>query len=210
MKDVQQAANDPTRIALSWWQDTRVRTAAQILFLVGMGAVAVLMKKITFPLGIPGHSGVLWLGALVAGRALVRRDGAGLLMGASMALWALPIGSNKPFVYNLGLYAAAGLTLDMVARLPRISIRHPLGAIFCGMMAHIVKFGFVAVPALVGGVTKKFMLVGPVESGLLHLAFGAAAGLLGWGAYWVGHRSRSNHQPPPKKTGKEANRTEAP
>ncbi len=78
------------------------------------------------------------------------------------------------------------------------------------MMAHMVKFGFVAVPALVSGVTKKFMLVGPVESGLLHLAFGAAAGLLGWGAYWVGHRSRSNHQPPPKKTGKEANRTEAP
>ncbi len=195
MKNVQQAANDPTRIALSWWQDTRVRTAAQILFLVGMGAVAVLMKKITFPLGIPGHSGVLWLGTLVAGRALVRRDGAGLLMGASMALWALPIGlNNKPFAYNLGLYAAAGLTLDIVARLPRISIRHPLGAIFCGMMAHIVKFGFVAVPALVSGVTKKFMLVGPVESGLLHLAFGAAAGLLGWGAYWVGQQRRSNQQ----------------
>jgi len=194
MKNVQPAAEDPTRIALSWWQDARVRTAAQILFLVGMGAVATLMKKITFPLGIPGHSGVLWLGALVAGRALVRRDGAGLLMGASMALWAIPIGSNKAFTYNLGLYAATGLTLDIVAKLPRISIRHPLGAIFCGMMAHMVKFGFVAIPALVGGVTKKFMLVGPVESGLLHLAFGAAAGLLGWGAYRVRQQRRRNQQ----------------
>jgi hypothetical protein len=202
MKNLQQASEDPARITLSWWQDTRVRTVAQILFLVGMGAVAVLMKNITFPLGIPGHSGVLWLGTLVAGRALVRRDGAGLLMGASMALWAIPIGSNKAFAYNLGLYAATGLTLDMVAKLPRISIRHPLGAIFCGMMAHTVKFGFVAVPALVGGVTKKFMLVGPVESGLLHLAFGAAAGLLGWGAYWVGHRSRSNQQAAKKDGGR--------
>jgi hypothetical protein len=209
MNNVQQAANDPTRIALSWWQDTRVRALAQILFLIGMGAVATLMKKITFPLGIPGHSGVLWLGTLVAGRALVRRDGAGLLMGASMALWAIPIGLNKPFTYNLGLYATTGLTLDIVARLPRISIRHPLGAIFCGMMAHMVKFGFIAVPALVSGVTKKFVLVGPVESGLLHLAFGAAAGLLGWGTYWVRHRSRSNHHAA-KKDGGEANRPEAP
>ncbi len=78
------------------------------------------------------------------------------------------------------------------------------------MMTHMVKFGFVAVPALVSGVTKKFMLVGPVESGLLHLAFGAAAGLLGWGAYRVWQQRRSNQQSPPKKTGKEANWPEAP
>jgi hypothetical protein len=169
-----------------------------------MGAVAVLMKKISLPLSIPGHSGVLWLGALVAGRVLIRRDGAGLLMGSSMALWALPIGLKHDFVYNLGLYAATGLTLDMVARLPRVSIRHPLGAIFCGMLAHMVKFGFIAVPALIGGVTKKFMLLGTVESGLLHLAFGAAAGLLGWGAYWAWR------QRPPKKPEKEANQPAAP
>jgi hypothetical protein len=172
-----------------------------------MGAVAVLMKKISFPLGIPGHSGVLWLGALVAGRALVRRDGAGLLMGASMALWAIPIGLKHDFTYNLSLYAATGLALDTVARLPRISIRHPIGAIFCGMLAHMVKFGFIAAAALTGGLTKKFMLFGLVESGLLHLAFGAAAGLLGWGAYWAWRNSRSQ---PPKKPEKEANQRQAP
>lgn len=205
MKNVPAVAKGPTQIALPWWQDARIRTLAQILFLIGVGAVAVLMKKISLPLSIPGHSGVLWLGALVAGRALVRRDGAGLLMGGSMALWAIPFGLKHDFIYNLGLYAATGLTLDMVARLPRISIRQPLGAMFCGMLAHMVKFGFIVTAALTAGVTKKFMLFGTVESGLLHLAFGATAGLLGWGAYRAWHRS-SNHQEPPK----EANQPAAP
>ncbi len=211
MKDTQPATEETSRIALSWWQDARVRLLAQVLFLIGMGLVATLMKKITFPLEIPGHSGVLWLGTLVAGRALIRRDGAGLLMGASMAMWAIPVGLKQGFIYNLGLYGASGLTLDMVARLPKISIRHPLGAIFCGMMAHMVKFGFIAYPVLVLGITnKKFMLVGPVETGLLHLAFGGAAGLLGWGAYWVWQKRRRSNQPSPKKPAQGASRPGTP
>ncbi len=61
-------------------------------------------------------------------------------MGASVALWAYPMAwMNLPeglatngFLYNIGLYGGTGLALDLLARLPKVNIRNPFGAIFCG------------------------------------------------------------------------------
>ena len=47
----------------------------------------------------------------------------------------------------------------------------------------MVKFGFIAGVALTSVVTKHFMVIGLAQSAGLHLAFGAVAGVVGWGAY---------------------------
>ena len=171
----------------SWWQDKRVRALAQVLCLIGIGGIAALAKRASLPLGIPGHSAILWLTPLVVGRALIRKDGAGTLMGISVALWGLPIGLGggvfHGFVHNLGLYGFTGLALDLSARLPHINIRNPFGAIFCGAIAHMIKFAFIVTAALTSSVTTHFLLVGFLKSAGLHLAFGAAAGLIGWLIY---------------------------
>ncbi len=177
-----------TNAVLSAWQDTRVRILLWVLFLIGMGALAAVAKKLHPPLGIPGYSAVLWLTVMVAGKTFVRQGGSGLLMGTTVALCTVPVGLHHTNLYNFGLYVATGLALDIVARLPKVSIRNPFGAMFCSMIAHMVKFGFILGTALTSSVSKHFMLFGVVKSGLLHLGFGIAAGFLGWGTYWLWQR----------------------
>ncbi len=169
--------------ALSWWQSGKTKVLLQILLLIAFSALAAVGKRIEPSLGIPGSSAPLWLGALVAGRALVRRDGAGAAMGAGMAVLGIPLGLNNGFVHNLGLYTTSGLALDIVARLPKVNIRNPFGAIASGVAAHMVKFGFIVAAAYSASVTKHFLVFGLAQSAALHLAFGAAAGLVGWGVY---------------------------
>jgi hypothetical protein len=193
--------NSPTEVTAQgiqgWipvmWQNARVRALLQVLFLIGMGALTTVAKGISLPLGIPGHSGLFWLGVMVAGRTFVRRNGAATLMGASVAFWVYPLAfmhlpdglATNGLFYNLGLYGGTGLALDLLARLPKVNIRNPLGAVFCGAMAHLVKFGFIFVPTLFSPVVRHFMFFGTLKSAGLHVLFGAGAGLLGWGAYKI-------------------------
>ncbi len=185
------AAQDLDRTVTIWRQSAVVRAVLQILFLISVGAAAALAKKISLPLGIPGHSALLWLAPLVAGRAIVRRDGAGILMGVSLAVWGTPVGLEHTLVNNLGLYGVTGLALDLAARLPRISFRNPLGAGLGGALAHMVKFGFIVSSAFTSGATHQFLVFGLAQSALLHLAFGAAAGFLGWGVYRIWQHGRN-------------------
>ncbi len=187
------------------WQNTRVRTVLQVLFLLGMGALATYAKSISIPLGIPGHSAVLWLGVLVAGRTLVNRSGAGFLMGASIALWVVPMSgwrmpdglATNGIIYNFGLYGGTGLALDLAARIPKMNIRHPLGALACGVLALSAKFGFTMLTTYLNPVVRNFVLLGVAKSFGLHILFGAMAGLLGWGAYYVSHPKKRTDASPP-------------
>lgn len=187
-------AYNVSRTAASLWQEKRTRVILQVLFLIGMGAVAAMLKKVTLPLGIPGHSGVLWLGAMIAGRALINKDGAGTLMGMSIAVWGIPMGLNNGFAHNFGLYATTGLMLDVLARMKFFSVRNPVGAIFAGIGAHLAKFVFNSSGVLFSTVTKKFLIFGFFKAAGLHIIFGAAAGLLGWGAYYVWNKRKKEKQ----------------
>jgi len=171
------------RQLISYWENKWIRTLVKALSLIVIGGIAALAKKASLPLGIPGHSAILWLSPLIAGRAMIRRDGAGTLMGISLAIWGIPVGINNGIVHNLGLYGFTGFALDLSARLPHINIRNPFGAIFCGAIAHMVKFGFIMTGALTSSITTHFMIFGILKSAGLHLGFGAAAGLIGWLIY---------------------------
>lgn len=191
---VNAVAYNVSRVVTSLWQEKRTRVILQVMFLIGMGAVAAVLKKVTFPLGIPGHSGVLWLGAMIAGRALVNKDGAGTLMGASIAIWGLPVGLNNGFAHNLGLYAATGLALDLLARVKFFSVRNPAGAVLTGIGAHLAKFLFNSSGVLFSSVVKNFLVFGFFKAAGLHIIFGAGAGLLGWGAYYVWNKRKKEKQ----------------
>lgn len=174
-----------------WRQSEKAKALLQLLLLLGVGAVGALMKRVEPSLGIPGSSGPLWLGTLVAGRAIVRRDGAGTVAGAALAVWGIPVGLNGGFTHNLALYGITGVALDVVARLPRMSPRGLLGALACGASSHMVKFSFIVSAAYGTSLTKHFMVVGLLRSALLHLGFGILAGLAGWGAYRLWHRGKA-------------------
>ena len=186
MTDANGLTQTQSRFIPNLWENTKARALLQVLFLIGMGALAAAAKSyLGLPLHIPGHDALFWMGVIIAGRAFVRRDGAATLMGASMAVWGVPMGINHTFMSNFWLYGASGLAIDIVARIPRVSIRNPFSAVLCGTVANTVNFGFILVPTLISGVVKNFLLLGTAKSELYHLVFGAGAGLLGWGAYRV-------------------------
>jgi hypothetical protein len=177
------AVPDSGRRLLDYWQNPAVRAVLQILFLIGMGTLAAFAKNASPSLGIPGSSAPLWLAPLVLGRALVRRDGAGALMGVSVAVMGIPIGLNNPFMHNLYLYGLAGVALDIGSRLPKIMITTWYGAMICGILAHLVKFGYIFSASFFSATTKHFILLGVFQSLGLHIAFGVAAGLVAWAVY---------------------------
>lgn len=174
---------DSNKRISSLLQSGTVRAILQILFVLGMGLLATVGKKIAPTMGIPGSSAVFWLAPLVLGRAMVRRDGTGVFMGASMAFFAIPIGLNYAFLHNFALYGLTGFALDVAARLPKIDITKWYGAIICGTLAHLVKFGFVLGASLSSSIVRHFLIVGIMQSFAFHVAFGIASGLLAWIVY---------------------------
>jgi hypothetical protein len=175
---------------LTIWQDKRVRIAIQVLFVIGMGYLAALGKRAHPSMGISGSSALWWLMPLIVGKIAVRKGGSGLLMGSVMALSTIPIGLNHTSFYNFGLYGCTGLALDLVSAIPRINIRNVFGAIFCATMAHLVKYGFILGMAMTSSVTRHFLVYGVLGAAGLHLAFGAASGLVGFLPYWIYTRIR--------------------
>jgi hypothetical protein len=145
-----------------------------VLLILGVGAiVAVSRQYLDFHAGIPGSSGLFWIGLLVGGRLIVKRDGAGVAMGVSSALWALPIGSDATFGHNLVLFALAGGSLDLLYRLPFLHMEHPVGAAISGAVAHLAKFGFITYTGLSMGLYRHFLEVGLFTSAGNHILFGA-------------------------------------
>jgi hypothetical protein len=155
----------------------------QILGIVIFGALVAVGKKATMNLGISGHSALLWLSVMVAGRALIQREGVGFALGVSTALWGIPAGFNHSLLHNIGLYGSTGIVLDLAARSSLLDLRRPLGAIIAGALAHMVKFAFIIGKASVSVTAKRFVVVGILQSATLHFIFGISAGLIGYGIW---------------------------
>lgn len=178
----------PSRVS----SQASVNLAVQLLFLVFMGGLVALSRRyFGLHLGIPGHTGLLWMFLMVTGRAVVRRDGAGVVMGASTALWGVAIGLNHSLHYNLALYSLTGLGLDLAVRAFRLELGHPLMALVAGAAAHLAKFLFILGYAVGLALPQQFLVVGVGRALGYHLLFGAAGGLLAGLTLWLVSRRDS-------------------
>ncbi len=163
-------------------------TQAAFVVIVG-GLMAVARKNFDLHIGVPGHSGLAWIFFLVYGRGLMDRAGAGVLMGASAAVWLEVLGVKQALPYNLLLFISVGSIVDVMAGVARLRLSHPLGGLLTGATAHAGKYGFILVHAKALALPKKFLLVGVVESFGLHLLFGALGGLAAGAILWWAVRS---------------------
>jgi hypothetical protein len=184
----QNSVTESVELPLRWWKDARIKILAQILLLIVFSAVAAFGKQWAPSLQIPGSSGLFWLTPLILGRMLVKRHGGGTLMGLGMAGWGMALGFDKPLGTNVALYGITGLVMDLACGLPPVNIRNVIGAIVCGLAAHMVKFGFVVVSALSFGGSKHFMVFGLAKSALSHAGVGIASAIIAWALFKGGQR----------------------
>jgi hypothetical protein len=162
------------------WDNKGIRIGVQVLLVVIFSALTAIAKKMHPSLEIPGSSAIYWLTVMLIGRSVMRWPGSGVLTGIGVGLWSVPIGLEHTMSYDMALYAVSGLMMDVMLFIPRINLKNPFGAIICGLMAHMVKYGFIVSTAIVSSSTRHFLVVGLINSALLHAAFGIGAGLLAW------------------------------
>ncbi len=178
-------------LALTRGSDTHVDRPwlVDLLLAVLMGFVAALAKRhLDWSLGIPGHAGVGWIAVLTAGVLINPRRGMAVVAGASMAVWAVPMGIGHSFGYNVFLYGSAAAVLDLLGVL-RVPIHRWWGAAIAGGVAHVVKYGYIFMSAWVSGIVRNFEVFGILAAFRNHVVFGIAGGLLGWAVVGVGRRT---------------------
>jgi hypothetical protein len=93
--------NSSTNRLLKLYRDNDVTGVAEILFLVLLGASAVVLQSsLRLPLRLPGHNGLIWISLLMIGRLVSQRRWAATISSVSAATFSLfPIlGFDDPFV----------------------------------------------------------------------------------------------------------------
>jgi uncharacterized membrane protein len=110
----------------------------------------------------------------------------------------MPVGLGHAFMVNLGIYGLAGLVFDAFARLKWFDTRLPFWAIGGGVAAIMAKFLFnnIALP-MFNPVVKHFIIFGVFKAAVLHIIFGAIAGFLAWGGWWVWKHRPKKEAPQP-------------
>lgn len=152
-----------TRPATTGWALTR-----EVGFPVLAAVLTVAYADIRTPLSLPGHRGLIWLTMLVAVTLTSRRRATVLAVGASstVATMALQLMPNPVYCVR---YLAAAVLLYAVA--VAVDDRRWAVAVAAAPI-HLVAFAG-AHHGILGSIAVS-------EKVMFHLAFGLAAGLLGW------------------------------
>jgi hypothetical protein len=153
------------------WADAGLMDGARLLLFCGLFWVAKgLGERVS---GVPGHAAALWVPVLIAAQCAVGRPGSAALVALGGAwLAALP----GPSPLSLAGHVAGGAVLSLLGtRRPSL-----LPALLFGAAAAAAKFGVRWLPVATLGLPANFLVVGSPTALLLHLAFGAFGGFLGW------------------------------
>jgi hypothetical protein len=164
------------------------RSTAVLCVLATAGVV--LQQELRTPLHVPGHRGLLWLSLLVAVRVVARRPGPALAVGVASAglTAALALSPDGPF--GALPYVLAAGALDATALVPWLR-RRAWPVVLAAAPVHLVALVVPLSQSLLVGVAPMALAQGAGGVALLHVGFGAAAGLLGLGlarAWTAGRR----------------------
>lgn len=171
------AAQQDSRVPSGWRVPFTLR---ERLLLAMLGSSIILAKvAVRMPLHIPGRSGVFWIPFFVIGRGLVKKPGAGLTMGLIAGVLAMIATPSNEGMLVWVKYAAAGLTLDIVAPLFGERLDNVVFGALAGMLAHLAKSASVVFVSIVMGIPAASVAVGLGITATTHVFFGAIGGALG-------------------------------
>lgn len=150
----------------------------EVLFPALALAVIVGCADMRFPLGLPGHRGLVWLTLLVAVVLTTHRRATVLAVGAASMLATLML-HLVPSPGDSARYLGAAALLYAVAASG--AARHRSWPIvIAAAPIHLVALAGSVAAMLGAGHPLTSVSAGITGKMLLHLGFGLAAGLLGW------------------------------
>jgi hypothetical protein len=134
---------------------------------------------LNLPLHIPGHSGFFWMAYLVIGRGLVRKKGAGALLGLVSGLLAVLIVGGREGLLVWVKYFAPGVVMDVGAFMSGERLDSALMGALVGATANAAKLTASLIVSLLLGIPAGYLAVGLGLAAVTHVVFGAIGGWLG-------------------------------
>jgi hypothetical protein len=148
---------------------------------IALVAAMIVTAKFYFrvPIGVPGHSGVFWMALLLIGVGMVRRPGAGTLIGFLSGILAIAVLPGREGIL-IGLkYFAPGVVMDIMwttfgGRFDRVAV-----AVLAGAAANVAKLTTSYVIGLLAGIPHGYLALGLGIAATTHLFFGGLGGWVG-------------------------------
>jgi ABC-type thiamin/hydroxymethylpyrimidine transport system permease subunit len=134
---------------------------------------------LNLPLRLPGHSGIFWMAYLVIGRGLVRKPGAGALLGLVSGLLAVLMVGGREGLLVWVKYFAPGMVMDLGAAISRERLDSAVMATLTGALGNAAKLTASLLVSLILGIPAGYLAVGLGLAAVSHVAFGALGGWLG-------------------------------
>jgi hypothetical protein len=149
-----------------------------VIALVGV-MILVAKASLRMPVHVSGHGGVLWIGAMLVGTAVLRRPGASVLMGlVGGTLVALFQPGDAASFFTVAKYVLPGLVLEILAPLLSYRFDRLLPAVLAGALAHASKVVVDVAQSFAAGLSGAVVFAGLTVDLLLHIGFGALGGLV--------------------------------
>ena len=165
-------------VARSRWARHGAAQAAALCLLATGGIV--LQQALHTPLQLPGHRGLVWLALLVAVRLGTRRAGLATAVGAASGLAIFGLGLSPNGAMGSLPYLAAAIAIDGLAAVAFVR-SHPWLLALAAAPIHLLALADPVSRSLRVGVHPTALLQTMQTVIWWHLAFGLAAGVLGWG-----------------------------
>ena len=158
----------------------RYFTTRELVVLALLAALVALSKAfLRMPLHLPGHSGITWMAILIISRALVRRPGAGTLVGLVSGLLAVMIVGGREGLLLWVKYLTPGIMMDLGAMVTGERLDNVVVAIVVGAAANATKLLTSLLISLALGIPADYIVLGLGLAATTHVAFGGLGGWLG-------------------------------
>jgi hypothetical protein len=152
---------------------------ADVMRATMFGTIVTLSKDIIrVPLHFPGHTSLWWMGILVLGKGLIRKFGAGIVMGIVSGVLAVLLGLGGQGMLVFFKYFIPGLMLDLVAPLFQNKLELPAVGAICGATISLIKMVTNLILGLILNLHMTFLVVGLGFTSVSHAVFGAAGGAI--------------------------------
>lgn len=153
----------------------------EAIFLAMMSVAAIFMKEfIKLSLGVPGHSGILWMAAFITGKVVINKRLSGTYEGTISGLLALLLGAGKDCFSAFFKFFIPGAFLDVFYLFFPLTWKYWWMVGVWASLAHISKLGVNYLCGVLLGIPKAFLNLGLGLSSITHLIFGFFGGLLGF------------------------------
>lgn len=130
------------------------------------------------PLHMPGHTSIWWMGVLLLGKGLVRKNGSGIVMGIVSGILAVILGMGKEGMFVFFKYFIPGMVLDFLAPLYMYKLESMAIGAVCGAFISLSKLAASIAVGMIIDIPLLFLTLGLGYVAICHVIYGTIGGVL--------------------------------